>query len=60
MTERAVQALGGHGYLYDHPVEKRMRDVRALASLNGGFARSAEQACRHVFDLPEPLAVDAS
>ena len=30
-TERAVQLLGGHGYLEDHPVEKWMREARALS-----------------------------
>ena len=32
----AVQLLGGHGFMKDHPVEKWMRDIRALASLAGG------------------------
>ncbi len=30
MTNRAVQLLGGHGYMKDHPVEKWMREARAL------------------------------
>jgi len=30
-TDRAVQLLGGHGYLEDHPVEKWMREARALS-----------------------------
>jgi alkylation response protein AidB-like acyl-CoA dehydrogenase len=32
----AVQALGGHGFMKDHPVEKWMRDIRTLAQLGGG------------------------
>jgi len=32
----AVQILGGHGFMKDHPVEKWMRDIRTLASLAGG------------------------
>jgi len=32
----AVQILGGHGFMKDHPVEKWMRDIRTLASLGGG------------------------
>lgn len=28
----AVQILGGHGYIQDHPVEKWMRDARTLAN----------------------------
>jgi alkylation response protein AidB-like acyl-CoA dehydrogenase len=32
----AVQILGGHGFMKDHPVEKWMRDIRTAASLVGG------------------------
>jgi alkylation response protein AidB-like acyl-CoA dehydrogenase len=32
----AVQILGGHGFMKDHPVEKWMRDIRTLAQLGGG------------------------
>ena len=32
----AVQVLGGHGFMKDHPVEKWMRDIRTLALLDGG------------------------
>lgn len=35
-TSGAVQLLGGHGYMKDHPVEKWMREARALACLHGG------------------------
>lgn len=31
----AVQVLGGHGYLWDHPVEKWMRDARTLSLVDG-------------------------
>lgn len=34
-TDNAVQILGGHGYIQDHPVEQWMRDARALALLHG-------------------------
>lgn len=30
VTSNGVQVLGGHGYMTDHPVEKWMRDARAL------------------------------
>jgi len=33
VTNDAVQVLGGHGYIQDHPVEKWMRDARALANI---------------------------
>ncbi|HUB08571.1 MAG TPA: acyl-CoA dehydrogenase family protein [Myxococcales bacterium] len=36
MTSRAVQLLGGHGYMKDHPVEKWMREARALTLAWGG------------------------
>ncbi len=35
VTDLGVQLLGGHGYMDDHPVEKWMRDARALALLLG-------------------------
>ena len=57
VCERSVQALGGHGYLYDHRIEKRMRDVRTLASLYGGPIASEEDAANSVLDLPDPLEV---
>ncbi|HCP45694.1 MAG TPA: hypothetical protein DIU15_06615 [Deltaproteobacteria bacterium] len=55
ICERAVQVLGGHGYLYDHRVEKRMRDVRATASLYGGSMLSELDAAASVLDFPDPL-----
>ncbi len=35
VTDRAVQALGGHGYIREHPVELWMRNGRGIAMLNG-------------------------
>jgi alkylation response protein AidB-like acyl-CoA dehydrogenase len=35
VTDRAVQILGGHGYIRDHPVERWMREARGFASLTG-------------------------
>jgi acyl-CoA dehydrogenase len=35
VTDRAVQALGGHGYIREHPVERWMRNGRGIAMLNG-------------------------
>jgi len=40
----AVQILGGHGFMKDHPVEKWMRDIRTLAQMAGG-RDEAELAC---------------
>ena len=35
VTDRAVQILGGHGYIRDHPVEMWMRNGRGFAMLTG-------------------------
>jgi alkylation response protein AidB-like acyl-CoA dehydrogenase len=58
VCERSVQALGGHGYLYDHRVEKRMRDVRCVATLYGGVLRSEHDAALGMLTLSDPLEVD--
>ena len=35
ITDRAVQILGGHGYIRDHPVEMWMRNGRGFATFTG-------------------------
>jgi acyl-CoA dehydrogenase len=35
VTDRAVQILGGHGYIREHPVEKWMREGRSFAVIPG-------------------------
>jgi len=35
VTDRAVQILGGHGYIRDHPVEMWMRVGRGFATFTG-------------------------
>jgi alkylation response protein AidB-like acyl-CoA dehydrogenase len=35
VTDRAVQVLGGHGYIREHPVEMWMRNGRGIATLTG-------------------------
>ena len=35
VTDRAVQILGGHGYIREHPVEMWMRNGRGFSSLTG-------------------------
>ena len=35
VTDRAVQILGGHGYIREHPVELWMRNGRGIAAING-------------------------
>lgn len=39
-----VQILGGHGFMRDYPVEKAMRDCRALGLLAGGYDAAREDA----------------
>lgn len=46
VTNHAVQLLGGHGYTRDHPVEKWMRDARALSLLWGGLDLALDDAAR--------------
>ena len=52
VTDSAVQILGGHGYIQDHPVEKWMRDVRALALLHGSREISETRAAAALVDAP--------
>jgi len=35
VADRAVQVLGGHGYIREYPVELWMRNARGIAMLNG-------------------------
>jgi alkylation response protein AidB-like acyl-CoA dehydrogenase len=35
VTDRAVQILGGHGYIREHPVERWMRNGRGIATFPG-------------------------
>jgi alkylation response protein AidB-like acyl-CoA dehydrogenase len=35
VTDRAVQILGGHGYIREHPVEMWMRCGRGIAAFTG-------------------------
>jgi alkylation response protein AidB-like acyl-CoA dehydrogenase len=43
-TRTAVQTLGGHGFIKDHPVELWYRSAAALAALDFDSARSSFQA----------------
>ena len=35
ITDNAVQVLGGHGYIRDHPVELWLRNARGFATFDG-------------------------
>jgi len=41
-----VQILGGHGFMADYPMEKAMREARALGLWLGGFDAAVEEAGR--------------
>jgi alkylation response protein AidB-like acyl-CoA dehydrogenase len=60
VTPNAVQILGGHGFMQDYPVEKWMREARALGLLLGGVDAAREDAGRALAAAPEPLALVAS
>jgi alkylation response protein AidB-like acyl-CoA dehydrogenase len=49
-----VQILGGHGFMADYPMEKAMREARALGLWLGGFDAAIEQAGRELCEAPGP------
>jgi alkylation response protein AidB-like acyl-CoA dehydrogenase len=51
VTPNGVQILGGHGFMQDYPVEKMMREARALSLLLGGVDLAREHAGRHLAGL---------
>jgi alkylation response protein AidB-like acyl-CoA dehydrogenase len=53
-----VQILGGHGFMADYPMEKAMRESRALGLWLGGFDRAVEDAGRVLCDAPDPFALE--
>jgi alkylation response protein AidB-like acyl-CoA dehydrogenase len=53
----AVQILGGHGFMADYPVEKQMREARALSLLWGGFDAAIDEAGRALCAHETPLAL---
>jgi alkylation response protein AidB-like acyl-CoA dehydrogenase len=55
VTPNALQILGGHGFMQDHPVEKFMRDARALGLLLGGVDAAREDAGRDLADAAPPV-----
>lgn len=57
VTPNGVQILGGHGFMQDHPLEKWMREARALSLLFGGVDAAREDAGRALAGADEPLAL---
>jgi acyl-CoA dehydrogenase len=58
VTPNGVQILGGHGFMQDYPVEKWMREARALSLLLGGVDAAREDAGRALLGDAAPLALD--
>jgi alkylation response protein AidB-like acyl-CoA dehydrogenase len=52
-----VQILGGHGFMADYPVEKHMREGRALGLLFGGFDAAIEESGRQLGLSDSPLEI---
>ena len=52
-----VQILGGHGFMADYPVEKHMREARALSLLHGGFDAAIEDAGLALVERETPLGL---
>ena len=52
-----VQILGGHGFMADYPVEKHMREARALGLLFGGFDAAIEESGRRLCETDSPLEI---
>lgn len=62
VTPNGVQILGGHGFMQDYPVEKMMREARALSLLLGGVDLAREEAGRELATRQGhiPLSLEAS
>lgn len=54
VTSNGVQILGGHGFMQDHPVEKRLREARTLSLLLGGIDAAREDAASAIAALGPP------
>ena len=57
VTPNGVQILGGHGFMQDHPVEKHMREARALGLVLGGIDSAREEAGRALVEHPDDMAL---
>jgi alkylation response protein AidB-like acyl-CoA dehydrogenase len=50
-----VQILGGHGFMADYPMEKAMRESRALGLWLSGGDAAREDAGRELLEAPPPV-----
>ncbi len=54
-----VQILGGHGFMQDYPMEKAMRESRALGLWLGGVDAARQTAGRALSDGPDAVCLSA-
>jgi alkylation response protein AidB-like acyl-CoA dehydrogenase len=52
-----IQIYGGHGFMQDYPVEKHMREARALGLLLGGYDAAREDAGAHLCATGAPVTL---
>jgi alkylation response protein AidB-like acyl-CoA dehydrogenase len=57
VTPNGVQIHGGHGYMQDYPVEKWMREARAVGLWFGGVDAARDDAGRELAGLEGPVAL---
>ena len=57
VTPNGVQILGGHGFMQDYPVEKLMREARAVSLWLGGVDAAREEAGRELAAVEGPVAL---
>jgi len=62
VTPNGIQILGGHGFMQDYPVEKMMREARAISLVLGGVELAREHAGRELAAREGniPLCLEAS
>ena len=54
-----VQVLGGHGFMQDYPMEKAMREARALGLWLGGIDAARDEAGCALSATPPPVPLSA-
>lgn len=55
VTPQALQLLGGHGFMQDHPVEKFMREARTLSLMAGGVDAARDDAFTAELEVAPPM-----
>ena len=60
VAPNALQILGGHGFMQDYPLEKWMREARALGLCFGGVDAAREEAGAELAAARTPLELTAA